>query len=224
MRIPLANLLVRNPLPGIGPLMDRVVECAAEVEPLIEKLVAGDQDAVVKQAKRISQLEGAADEAKNAVRANMPIRLFLPVDRRDVLKLLSQIDAIADSAEDVGVLLTLRPMTVPVEMKTLLRLYVERVMHCVRTAAELVGMMDTLLAAGFGGKPVEEARKVIEEIAREEHESDKVQDQLAKLVFQLEDRMSPVAVFMWLKVLNEIGDMANHAENVADQFRLFIAR
>lgn len=224
MRIPLANLLVRSPLPGIVPLMDRVVECAAEVGPLVEKLIEGDQQAVVAQAKRISQLEGEADEAKNTVRANMPIRLFLPVDRRDVLKLLSQIDAIADSAEDVGVLLTLRPMTVPEEMRTLLPLYVERVQDCVRTAAELVGMMDTLLAAGFGGKPVEEARRVIEQIARKEHESDKVQDQLAKMVFQLEDQMSAVAVFMWLKVLNEIGDMANHAENVGDQFRLFIAR
>jgi uncharacterized protein Yka (UPF0111/DUF47 family) len=30
-------------------------------------------------------------------------------------------------------------------------------------------------------------------------------------------------VFMWTKVLNKIGDMANHAENVGDQFRLFVA-
>ncbi len=224
MRIPLANLLVKSPLPGIVPLMDRVVECAGAVQPLVTRLIEGDQSAVVAQAKVISRLEGEADEAKNAVRANMPIRLFLPVDRRDVLKLLSQIDAIADSAEDVGVLCTFRRMEVPEEMKTLLPIYVERVLDTVRAAAELVAMLDTLLAAGFGGKPVEEARRVIQEIARKEHESDKVQDQLAKVLFQLEGKLSPVAIFMWLKVLNEIGDMANHAENVGDQFRLFIAR
>lgn len=224
MRIPLASLLVRSPLPGIVPLMDRVVECAGEVQPLIQRLVEGDQAAVVEQAKQVSRLEGLADEAKNSVRSNMPIRLFLPVDRRDVLKLLSQIDAIADSAEDVGVLLTLRKMEVPEELKTLLPLYIERVLDCVKTAAELVAMMDTLLASGFGGRPVEEARQVIEQIARKEHESDKVQDQLGKMLFQLEDQLPPVSIFMWMKILSEIGDMANHAENVGDQFRLFIAR
>jgi uncharacterized protein Yka (UPF0111/DUF47 family) len=28
---------------------------------------------------------------------------------------------------------------------------------------------------------------------------------------------------MWTKLLNKIGDIANHAENVGDQFRLFVA-
>lgn len=224
MRIPLAHLLVKSPLPGIVPLMDAVNECANGVKPLVEHLIAGDQAEVVRQAKHLSQLEGKADEAKNSVRSNMPIRLLLPVDRRDVLKLLSQIDAIADSAEDVGVLLTFRRMEVPEEMKTLLPIYVDRVLDTVQAAANLVGEMETLLAAGFGGKPVEQAREMIQEIARKEHESDKIQDQLAKIVFQLENQIPPVAVFMWLKVLNEIGDMANHSENVGDQFRLFIAR
>lgn len=223
MRIPLAHLLVKSPLPGIVPLMDAVVECAEGVKPLVEKLIEGDQAAVVEHAKHLSQLEGKSDKAKNNVREHMPIRLLLPVDRRDVLKLLSQIDAIADSAEDVGVLLTFRRMEVPEQMKTLLPIYVDRVLDTVHAAARLVHEMDTLLAAGFGGKPVEQAREVIKEIARKEHESDKIQDQLAKMVFQLEDELPPVAVFMWLKVLNEIGDMANHSENVADQFRLFIA-
>ena len=224
MRIPLANLLVRSPLPEIGTLMERVIECSDEVPELLDRLIAGDQDLVVEQAKRVSRLERAADDAKNQMRAHMPIRLFLPVDRRDVLKLLSQIDAIADSAEDVGVLLTLRPMEVPEEMKTLLRVYIERGMVTFHTAGELVGTLDTLLDSSFGGKAADHAKQIIGEIARKEHEADKIQDQLAKVVFQLEEQLGPVAVFMWLKVLNEIGDMANHAENVGDQFRLFLAR
>jgi hypothetical protein len=204
--------------------MDRVVECAEEVRPLIEKVIAGDQPGVVAQAKQISRLEGKADEAKNEVRTHMPIRLLLPVDRRDVLKLLSAIDSIADSAEDVGVLLTLRKMEAPDEMTALLPGYLDRVLDTVKSASEVVRLFPLLLETGFRGKPVDEARDVIEEIARKEHEADKVQDQLTKALFNLEGSLSPVAIFMWMKVLNEIGDMANHAENVGDQFRLFIAR
>ena len=224
MRFRLANLLVKSPLPGIIPLMDRVVACAGEVRPLVEKVIAGDQAGVLAQAKHVSQLEGLADQAKNEVRTQMPIRLLLPVDRRDVLKLLSAMDSIADSAEDVGVLLTFRKMEVPDEMKPLLGRYVDRVLETVDAAARLVAMLPLLLETAFRGKPVDEARAAIQEIAEKEHEADKVQDQLTKILFKLEGSLSPVSIFMWMKVLNEIGDMANHAENVGDQFRLFIAR
>jgi predicted phosphate transport protein (TIGR00153 family) len=223
MRIPLARLLVKNPLPRVGELMDRVVECAEELPELVDRLIAGDQGGVVAQAKIISQLEGQADAAKNEVRDAMPVRLFLPVDRRDFLKLLSQIDAIADATEDVGVLVTMRPMTVPEEMKTLLRLFVDRTLDCVRSAADLVSTLDELLAAGFGGAPAERARTIIEEIRRREHDADKLQDQLAKMLFQQEERISPVALMMWIKILERVGEMANRAENVSDQFRLFLA-
>jgi predicted phosphate transport protein (TIGR00153 family) len=133
-------------------------------------------------------------------------------------------DSIADSAEDVGVLSTFRTMEVPDEMKPLLGTYIDRVLETVDAAARLVAMLPLLLETAFRGKPVDEARTVIQEIAEKEHEADKVQDQLTKILFKLEGTLSPVSIFMWMKVLNEIGDMANHAENVGDQFRLFIAR
>lgn len=223
MRIPLANLLARNPLPKVGDLMNEVVRTSERVEDLIELLAQGDQAGVERLAKEISAMEGKADDAKNAARSKMPVRLLMPVDRRDVLKLISEIDAIADCAEDVGVLLTIRPLTVPEDMKPVLELFVERVLETVREAAKLIDLIDDLVESGFAGPPAE---RVIEQSAilgRAEHEADKIQDQCAKVLFKEEDAMPPAAVFMWTKVLNKIGDMANHAENVGDQFRLFVA-
>ena len=223
MRIPLANLLARNPLPKVGDLMTEVVRTSERVQDLIELLSRGDQPGVERLAKEISVMEGKADDAKNVARSKMPVRLLMPVDRRDVLKLISQIDAIADCAEDVGVLLTIRPLTVSEEMKPFLHLFVERVLETIREAAKLIDMIDDLVESGFAGPPAE---RVIEQAAilnRAEHEADKIQDRCAKVLFKEEDTMAPTAVFMWTKVLNKIGDMANHAENVGDQFRLFVA-
>lgn len=224
MRIPLVNLLVRSPLPRIEELMDRVVQCSEKVPELVTALMDGNQHEIVELAKQTSILEGKADEAKNEVRAHMPIRLFLPVDRRDVLKMLSEIDAIADCAEDVGVLLTLRKLDVSGDMRKLLPMFVERVLDTVRASAQLVHRLNPLLEASFGGREAENVRQLIQEVAKKEHEADKLQDQTAKALFQLEGQLPPVAIFMWTKVLNKIGDMANHAENVGDSFRLFIAR
>jgi predicted phosphate transport protein (TIGR00153 family) len=175
-------------------------------------------------AKETSILEGAADEVKNLARAEMPMRILLPVDRRDVLRLVSEIDAIADCAEDVGVLLTLRPLPVPEGMKEVLRQFVARVMDAVLAAEELVGRLDALAKAGFSGKAAEEALRLVDAVGEREHDADKLQDQCAKALFRAEAELAPVALFMWTKVLKQIGDMANHAENVGDQFRLFVAR
>lgn len=224
MRIPIGRLFGRNPFPALGELMQAVLDCTADVPGLIDALIAGDQAQVEVMAKRISRLEADADDAKTRLRDTLPGSLFLPVDRRDLLQLVSQIDAIADCAEDVGVLLTLRPLSVPEPMAELLRLYLEAVMLTVRTAGEVVTGVQALLSTGFGGTTAERTRDLIRELGRREHEADKLQDQIAKVLFSLEDALKPTAIFMWTKVLNKLGDMANHAENVGDRVRLFLAR
>ncbi|RZV52698.1 MAG: DUF47 family protein [Deltaproteobacteria bacterium] len=105
----------------------------------------------------------------------------------------------------------------------MLREFVQAVMLTVAKAAELVDMMDDLIGAGFSGKAAEAAMAKADEIGRLEHEADKLQDRCAKALFRAEDSISPVSIFMWTKVLNKIGNIANHAENVGDQFRLFVA-
>ena len=203
--------------------MVQVVQTSNRIEELIERLANGDQAGVERVAKEISVMEAKADDAKNVARSKMPVRLLMPVDRRDVLKLISQIDAIADCAEDVGVLLTIRPLTVPDGMRPVLNLFVERVLETIREAAKLIDLVDDLVESGFSGPPAERVLEQAAILGRAEHEADKIQDRCAKALFKEEANMPPAALFMWTKVLNKIGDMANHAENVGDQFRLFVA-
>lgn len=224
MAFKLSNLLVKSPFPRVHELMDAARRCTDVVPALIEAVSAGDQAEVEKLAKRASQLEGEADVVKNALRGDLPKGLLMTVDRRDMLRLISEIDAIADAAEDIGVLLTLRPLTVPEDMQTPIQLFVERVIETVDAASDLVHVTAALVETGFSGKPRERADALIREVGRREHEADKLQDQCAKLLFKHENDMSPIAILMWTKVLNKLGGLANHAENVGDQYRLFLAR
>ena len=224
MRIPLANLLAKSPFPRIVEQMSAAEACARKVPALVQALLQDDQAGVARLAKETSMLEGAADEVKNRVRTEMPLRIFLPVDRRDVLRLVSVIDHIADSAEDVGVLLTLRRLEVPKGLAPPLERFTAAVMDTVSMASVLVGQLDVLVRSSFGGDAADEALALVQRLGEREHEADKLQDQCAKELFRAEAELPPVALFMWTKVLNEIGDIANHAENVGDQFRLFVAR
>ena len=223
VRIPLANLLVRSPLPQFTQLLDAVQRTADCVPELLSLLVAQDYRGLERMAREVSNLEAMADASKNELRSRMPVRLMLPVDRRDVLRLISELDAIADCAEDVGVILTLRRFEVPPPLVEPLQDFIHDVMAVVRAASDLVRMTDELISASFSGKAAERAISQVKEIGRLEHLADKRQDQCAKVLFRSEDELSPVAIFMWTKLLNKIGDIANHAENVGDQFRLFVA-
>jgi predicted phosphate transport protein (TIGR00153 family) len=223
LRIPLLDLLRRNPLPAIGDLMDAANTCAQQLPKLVAALEAGDHSLIADLARETSRLESLSDDKKNEVRDSLPSGWLMPVDRRDALRLVSEVDAIADCAEDVGVLLTLRALELPADMKTPLDELVEQVLSTVAAATEVVDQFDALQLAAFEGPVAAETLELVRELARREHLADKVQDQCAKTLFRSEDEMSPVAVFMWNKVLNKIGDVANHAENVGDQFRLFVA-
>lgn len=218
------NLFRKSPFGPVQEHMKRVVETAHYVTHLFEALIADDQQKVAEHARHLSKLEGEADTVKNEVRDHLPKSVFMPVARGDLLRHIGTQDAIADCAEDLGVLLTLRKMTVPVWMAPLLREYIAEVLKAVDLAAAIVAELDVLVEASFGGPEADRVMKMVSELNLAEHMADKVQDQIAKALFAHEDSMKPVAVFMWSKIFNKIGDLANHAENVGDRIRLFIAR
>ena len=224
MRIPIGRLLSRDPFASLDEMMGAVNDCCAFLPPMFAALAAGDQAQVITLAKGASTAEAAADDVKDRLRDQLPRSLFLPVDRRDVLGLISQMDAVADSAEDVGVVLTLRTFTVPRGLAEPLLQLVEAVMATVSRASAVIALLPDLVAAGFSGRAAQQARDAISAVSQAEHAADKRQDQAAKLLFTLEDQISAVSLFMWTKVLQILGSIANHAENVGDRVRLFLAR
>ena len=81
----------------------RVVnECASHTPALMQALVDGDKERLKEKAKLIFDLEEQADTLKHACRLHLPKRLFMPVDRRDLLDVLQFQDIIADRAEDIA--------------------------------------------------------------------------------------------------------------------------
>lgn len=217
------KLFRKSPFGPIQEHMKKVVEAAHLMAPLMEHLIADEQEAVLAMAKQVSRVEGEADDIKKDIRAHLPKSLFMPVDRGDLLRQLSAQDSIADAAEDVGVLLTLRKMSPPPWMHECLKDYVAAVLKTVDQSGAVVAELDVLVEASFGGPEADRVIEMVDALHLAEHEADKLQDQIAKLVFQHEDDMKPVAVFMWSKIFNKLGDLANHAENVGDRIRLFVS-
>ncbi|MCP3982115.1 MAG: TIGR00153 family protein [bacterium] len=221
---PIAALFAKSPFGPVQQHMKIVEQCVAEVVPLVEALLAGKQDEVDRIKDRIFELEGQADDVKNQIRSTLPKSLFLPVDRRDLLDLLNAQDSIADSAQDVAGLLTLRRVEMDEEIAKRLPAFVQRTMDATTQCAQIIGELDELVEMGFRGRGVEHVLEMVEELGRIETETDEQAMDLVRALFKLEDRMKPLSLFLWYELIQRVGDIADYAEDVGDRLRLLVAR
>ena len=201
-----------------------VTTCAGHTPALIQALIDGDQDKLKQEAKVIFALEDDADQLKHRCRLNLPSRLFMPVDRRDMLDGLHYQDTIADRAEDIAGMFLQRDMPVPDEMKTLLLALTVRCVDVVNMAAEVIELFDELLEVGFRGAISDKVEQLVKQINLAESDTDKMERELAGILFTLEGTLDPVTVMFWYQILEWIGDLADYAEKVGNNFRLIIAR
>lgn len=221
---PLAKMLKRSPFKAMQEHMRAVMSCVSHVPGLYAALGAGDEAALKSAKTAIFQAEEHADRLKNELRANLPNRLFMPVDRRDLLEILQLQDSIADTAQDIAGLLTERPMSVPEPMREPLSKLVERCVDTCAHCAKAIEELDELVEMGFRGREAERVEAMLDEINRIEEETDVMGFDLARVLFAHEDEMKPVSVLMWYQLIHWTGDLADYAEKVSDRLRLLIAR
>jgi len=220
---PLAKLLKRSPFKALQQHMRVVLECVRCIPGLFDALIAGD-DAAVKSAKEaIFKWENEADDVKNDLRAHLPKSLFMPVDRRDILAILQEQDSIADTAQDIAGLMMERPMDVPEPLREPVRTLVARCVETCEHAARIIEELDELLETGFRGREVERVEVMLDELGKIEGETDRLGLELTRTLFQQEEQMSPVSVMLWYRMIEWIGDLADHAEKVGNRLRLLIA-
>ena len=219
-----SRLFGQSPFSALQAHMRVVLECAREVQPLIEALAEGDQNRVIESKDRIFEREAEADRLKNELRLHLPKSLFMPVDRRDLLEVLHLQDTIANTAQDVAGLLIERQMTIPDFMLEPLIALTARCIDTCEHSASVIEELDELLAMGFRGREVEKVDAMLQELNDIEDETDELGIALARALFEHEDEMKPVSVMMWYRLIEWIGDLADYAEKVGDRLRLLIAK
>jgi len=221
MRV-LGNLFTRSPFSPLQSHMEKVAECVEKMQELYEAYVANDYDRIQSLSEEISRLEHAADLTKNEIRNNLPKGLFLAVNRGDLLEILSLQDTIADKAEDVGILMTLKKLEPLEGLQTELRAFVDKNIEAIHHAHQIIREMDELLETSFGGKEAEKVRRMVEEVAYMEHEADVMQQQLLKKLYNIGDQLSHTSFTLWLTILQRVAALGNLSEKLANRVRMLL--
>jgi predicted phosphate transport protein (TIGR00153 family) len=218
----IANLFGQSPIRPMQQHMKAAVECARQILPLFEEMVAGDKDAIAVRRREIDRLEHEADRIKNEIRSNLPKRMFLAVERRDMLEILDYQDSIADVAQDIAELADMRGMVVPEGLASAFLELVRRVVSACEQAERVINELDELVETGFRGREVARVDQMIEELSRMETDTDGLEERVQRLLFEIEDELGISAIF-WYKLIDYVGGMADYAERVGNRLRLLTA-
>lgn len=218
----IAGLFGRSPFKLLEKHMEKVKDCFNEVPRLFDVLYLSDYEEVKIISNEILKMEHEADRIKSDIRNQLPHSLFLPVDRRDFMNLLSAQDDIADAVEDLSIVLRLKNVTVPDEIRPALMDLVNMIMDIGEKAYKIVRELDNLMEVSFGGPEAESVSKMIDELGTMEWKADKLQFKITKEIFNLEESLSKGDFFILLEIIRKLGSLADKSEKVGKILKSFI--
>jgi uncharacterized protein len=218
------GVFAKSPIKPIQDHMDKVHECALVLVPFFEATISGDWDSAIQLRKQISVAEKEADSLKREIRLTLPGGLFMPVERTDLLELLTQQDKIANKAKDISGRVIGRQLLVPPSIQAPFQAYLLRCLDAVALAKEAINELDDLLETGFRGREVDLVEKMISELDIIEEDTDDLQIQVRRQLFALESELNPVDVMFLYKIIEWVGDLADLAERVGSRLELMLAR
>ncbi len=221
---PLADLLRKSPFKPIQEHMRTVFSCTLLLPPLFDALYRVNRDEVNELARQIGKLETEADIIKSSYRLNMPKTLLLPVDRKDLLSLIHEQDSIADGVETISTILTNRDMIVPAGIKGGLDELVEGSMEIVSLARDMIEELDELVHVGFSGREHDKVAAMIDGLRKSEHNIDQILKNVNRSLYTIESALEPVSIIFWYRIIEELGNLSDHSENMADRLLLFLSK
>ncbi|HUG40923.1 MAG TPA: TIGR00153 family protein [Longimicrobiales bacterium] len=218
------GLFGKSPFKPLAGHAARVHETVGLLPELFGAFMRGEWEATQALYERISKLEHKADVLKSEIRDHLPKSMFLPVDRGDILLFLKEQDGIADAAEDLGVLLTMRRTPTPEAIRDDVLGFVDQVVRTSELWYQIAMELPVLQEASFTGPEAEKTLGLVADVGKMEWKADQMQWAVSRRLFEVEDDIGPVSVMIWMHVLEVLGAVANHAENTADLLRLMLAR
>ncbi|OHD10965.1 MAG: TIGR00153 family protein [Spirochaetes bacterium GWB1_48_6] len=218
----IADLFPRSPLKGMIEHIDMVGQCVDTLETLFTALKAGKQAEVESLAITIQEKEEAADQLKKDLRKSVQKPLFLPVDKAELLSLLSAQDNIADVAQDIAQLFCLRKMTIPQDLMGEFIELEAAILNAARKAVETIRSLANLFEVGFKGPETEKVALILSQLEASEDDADKWGLSFTKHILAKEGEESPVSIMMWMRIIKVMGDLGNQSYKLAGRFKALV--
>lgn len=209
------KLFSRAPFNLLELHMEKVIACLVKLDHVLKIFEEADLAKLESLSESVSELEHEADLIKNDIRSTLPQSFLFSVDRSNFLEILSVQDDLADVAEEIANLLTVKELVIPPSIRSDLHAYKNKNMEAVSDVKEIVFSFEELLEASFGGPIAEKIQDKIDQTAYKEHEADLLKRKLLKSLFNISDSLSTPDFYLWMHLIEAIGKISHSAEKLA---------
>ncbi len=220
----LFRMFGRSPVRPLQQHMEKASACVAQLIPFFEAVIAEDHKKVKKVQEAIVTLENEADVLKRELRLQLPKGIFLPVDRRDLLEVITTQDSMANKTKDIAGMMLGRKMAIPKPLSKRFVKYVKRSVDASLQAQKVINELDELLETGFRGQEVRSVTKLIKGLNKIENDTDVLQVEIRTMLFEIEQDMPPIDVMFLYQIIQWIGDVADLAQRVGSRLQLMLAK
>lgn len=218
------GVFAKSPIKPLEQHIRIATKCCKQLVPFFDACTQKNWDEAEKVRNAISKLEREADALKREIRLELPGGLFMPVDRADLLELLTQQDKIANKTKDIAGRIIGRQLEVPVALQEDFATYVVRCIDATEKAADAINELDDLLETGFKGREVDLVEKMINQLDDIEDDTDSMQIKLRRDLLAIEKELNPVDVMFLYQIIEWVGDLADLAERVGARLEILLAR
>ena len=218
------GVFAKSPIKPLEKHIRLVTKCCNQLPAFFAACADQDWSTAGKIRSKISKYERDADALKRQIRLELPGGLFMPVDRADLLELLTQQDKIANKAKDIAGRILGRKLVIPETLQASFVTYVARNIDAAEKAADAINELDDLLETGFRGREVALVEKMINQLDAIEDDTDGMQIKLRSELLAIENGLNPVDVMFLYQIIEWIGDLADLAERVGSRLEILLAR
>ncbi|MBU4345569.1 MAG: TIGR00153 family protein [Desulfobacteraceae bacterium] len=223
MRIPFLSMFITSPFDGLLEHAEKVKECAWAFQQAIECYLSKKCISFEEFRQEVIKLEREADIIKRRIRGHLPKGTLMPVDKFQLFRYLKEQDGVLDTVEDALDWISYRPEPViPEVLKNDFLLLIDSSIDPIEEMSRMVLEAKKYFET-FNETQRTLVKKIIRNLRRKEHEADRVEHRIKRMVFEIVD-LDPVSVFHLIRLIETIGSIADHAENSGDMMRAMIAR
>jgi predicted phosphate transport protein (TIGR00153 family) len=219
-----SDMFGSSPVRPLQKHMQKVQECVSQLTPFFDAVLDKNWDEALELQAEIAHLENEADDLKRELRLKLPKSLFMAMSRRDLLEVLTMQDKVANKAKDIAGLIVGRKMVFPNNLGPLLKDFIQRSIDASGQAQTAINELDELVETGFRGTEVKLVESMIKTLDDLEHETDKIQVQVRKELFDMESSLNPVEVMFLYRIIDWIGDLGDLSQRVGSRLELMLAR
>lgn len=219
-----SKIFGKSPVKPLQEHMEKVLSCVNELQPFAQAVLTEDDEGIKRHYKRIVAIEHEADTLKKELRLRLPTSLFMPIDRRDILEVLTMQDMVAGKTKDLTGLIMRRQLRIPKELHKDYRMLIKKCTRAAKQAFLVISELDELIETGFGKVERKRVGRMLLKLDGIEHQADSLEESLFSGLFEIDNDMRAVHAMFLYKIIEDTGKIADRAQRVGSRLQLMLAR